>query len=169
MWFEDDGGESERGMGWFAGQDTMHGSIADTNYYMRESFDHTAAFLTPIALITSADALGHAHKLTDDGSAERERVEVAKLAVCESSSFASLTFRCAPISCPGQVVLMQKTALLLSDNALRLRRLSDSSAVGGGARLRHEGEPGLAFRVDQGRCAAVVHGLREEDRADPSE
>ena len=94
----------------------MHGSIADTNYYMHESFDHTAAFLTPIALITSADALGHAHKLTDDGSAERERVEVAKLAVCESSSFASLTFRCAPISCPGQVVLMQKTALLLSDN-----------------------------------------------------
>ena len=132
-------------MGWFAGQDTMHGSIADTNYYMRESFDHTAAFLTPIALITSADALTHAHKLTDDGSAERERVEVAKLAVCESSSFASLTFRCAPISCPGQVVLMQKTALLLSDNAWALAQtirffcggrrytatLSYSSRVGG--------------------------------------
>jgi hypothetical protein len=30
--------------------DTMHGSIADTNYYMRESIDHTAAFLTPMAL-----------------------------------------------------------------------------------------------------------------------
>ena len=145
----------------------MHGSIADTNYYMRESFDHTAAFLTPIALITSADALGHAHKLTDDGSAERERVEVAKLAVCESSSFASLTFRCAPISCPGQVVPMQKTApCCLTMHGLR--RLSDSSAVGGGTRLRHEGEPGLAHRVDQGRCAAVVLELGEEDRADPT-
>ena len=76
---------TEGWMGRCAGQDTMHGSIADTNYYMRESFDHTATFLTPIALITSADALAHAHKLTDDESAERERVEVAKLAVCESS------------------------------------------------------------------------------------
>ena len=72
-------------MGRCAGQDTMHGSIADTNYYMSCFFGHTAAFLTPIALITSADALAHAHNLTEQGSAERERVEVAKLAVCESS------------------------------------------------------------------------------------
>ena len=30
--------------------DTMHGSIADTSYYMREHFDHNAAFLTPAAV-----------------------------------------------------------------------------------------------------------------------
>ena len=46
-----------------------------------ESFDHTAAFLTPIALLTSAEALQHAVELTTAGSKYRERVEVAKLAV----------------------------------------------------------------------------------------
>lgn len=61
--------------------DVMHGSIADTNYYMREHFDHTAAFLTPIALLSSAEALQHGLKLTDAGSKYHQRVQMAKLAV----------------------------------------------------------------------------------------
>lgn len=61
--------------------DVMHGSIADTNYYMREHFDHTAAFLTPVALLTSARALSNAAAVTAPESKYRERVDVAKLAV----------------------------------------------------------------------------------------
>ena len=36
--------------------DTMHGSISDTNFWMGEGFPLDAAFLTPIALLTSATA-----------------------------------------------------------------------------------------------------------------
>ena len=61
--------------------DVMHGSIADTNYYMRENFDHTAAFLTPIALLSSAEALQRGLNLTDAGSKHHLRVQTAKLAV----------------------------------------------------------------------------------------
>jgi len=61
--------------------DTMHGSIADTEYYMRENFDEHAAFLTPLAVLTAAEALTHARTLTAPGSRYRERVDVAKLAI----------------------------------------------------------------------------------------
>ena len=36
--------------------DTMHGSIADTSFFMGEGFTLDAAFLTPLALLTSAGA-----------------------------------------------------------------------------------------------------------------
>lgn len=61
--------------------DTMHGAIADTDYYMRENFDHKAAFLTPMALLTSAQAMAQGAKLVATDSVRKERIEVAKLAV----------------------------------------------------------------------------------------
>lgn len=61
--------------------DTMHASIADTGYYMREGFDHYAAFLTPVALLTSADALNHALALSSNGSIFHQRVELVMMAI----------------------------------------------------------------------------------------
>ena len=61
--------------------DTIHGSVADTAYYAKEWFDYTAAFLTPAALLTSADALAHAVNCTPVASRFRTRVEEVQLSV----------------------------------------------------------------------------------------
>merc|ERR1712217_931407 len=57
--------------------DIMHGSIGETNYYMHESFDVNAAFLTPIALLESARAFN----LARNASSGRclQRVELASM------------------------------------------------------------------------------------------
>ena len=48
---------------------------------MREHFDHNAAFLTPIALLTSAQMLADGEHVTSIGSKYHTRMQVAKLAV----------------------------------------------------------------------------------------
>ena len=51
--------------------DTMHGAVADTSYFMREGFPLDAAFLTPIALLTSASAFVEGRKVVDGIELER--------------------------------------------------------------------------------------------------
>jgi hypothetical protein len=61
--------------------DTMHGAVADTNFYMRENFDEHAAFLTPIALLTSATAMNGGKKAVAGDGIRSGRIDVVKLAV----------------------------------------------------------------------------------------
>ena len=61
--------------------DTMVGSLADTGYFVRYSFDGVhAPFLTPLALLTSADAWVHARSVTNN-TVMRERVARSSMAV----------------------------------------------------------------------------------------
>jgi len=59
--------------------DTMHGSIADTSYFMGEGFALDAAFLTPIALLTSAGAFVDGRSVVT--GLELERMNRASMAV----------------------------------------------------------------------------------------
>ena len=61
--------------------DTMHGAVADSNYYMKCFFDETADFLTPIALITAAKAMDDGKQLVAGNSVFAHRMDIAKLAV----------------------------------------------------------------------------------------
>ena len=76
--------------------DTFHGAIANAGYYMHESFDHAAPFLTPLGLIQAKQALDSGEKLVL-GTRYAFRVHKVKLAIQyvvllrwdEISSFAS--------------------------------------------------------------------------------
>ena len=57
----------------------MHGAVADTSYFMREGFPLDAAFLTPIALLTSASAFVEGRKVVD--GIELERLNRSAMAV----------------------------------------------------------------------------------------
>ena len=59
--------------------DTMHGSIADTSYFMGEGFPLDAAFLSPIALLTSAGAYVDGRAMVS--GLELERLNRASMAV----------------------------------------------------------------------------------------
>ena len=59
--------------------DTMHGSIADTGYYMHEGVPTDAPFLTPMAVLTSAQAFQDALKVAS--GLEKGRVDIAKISV----------------------------------------------------------------------------------------
>jgi hypothetical protein len=60
--------------------DTFHGAISDTDYYMHESFDEHAAFLTPVALLTAKRALDLGQALVN-GTRFAFRVQKVKMAV----------------------------------------------------------------------------------------
>ena len=60
--------------------DTFHGAIADTDYYMRENFDATAAFLSPAALLGAKTALDEGVKAVD-GTRFAARVVAVEMAV----------------------------------------------------------------------------------------
>ena len=51
--------------------DTLHGSVADTDYFMTLSFDSTAPFLTPITVLTAARALRDGQALLSGEQASR--------------------------------------------------------------------------------------------------
>ena len=59
--------------------DTMHGSIADTNYYMHEGVPPDAPFLTPMAVLTSAQAFQDALKVVS--GVQKSRVDIAKVSI----------------------------------------------------------------------------------------
>jgi hypothetical protein len=59
--------------------DTMHGSIADTSYFMHENVPTDAPFLTPMAVITSAQAFQNALKIVS--GVQKSRVDIAKVSV----------------------------------------------------------------------------------------
>lgn len=59
--------------------DTMHGSIADTSFFMGEGFPLDAAFLSPIALLTSASAFVDGRAVVS--GLELERLNRASMAV----------------------------------------------------------------------------------------
>ena len=59
--------------------DTMHGSVADTSYFMREGFALDAAFLSPIALLTSAGAFVDGRAVVS--GLELERLNRSSMAV----------------------------------------------------------------------------------------
>lgn len=59
--------------------DTMHGAIADTSYYMHEGVPTDAPFLTPMAVITSAQAFQDALKVVT--GVKKSRVDIAKISI----------------------------------------------------------------------------------------
>ena len=59
--------------------DTMHGSIADTSYYMHENVPSDAPFLTPMAVISSAQAFQDALKVVS--GVKKSRVDIAKVSI----------------------------------------------------------------------------------------
>ena len=61
--------------------DAYHGAIADTGYYMHENVPVTAAYVTPIATITSAQAFKDALAATAHDPVRQGRVHVAKVSV----------------------------------------------------------------------------------------
>jgi hypothetical protein len=61
--------------------DTFHGAIADTDYFMGEGFGNNAGFLTPIALLTAAEALARARALAPAGSTVALRLAGSSLAL----------------------------------------------------------------------------------------
>jgi hypothetical protein len=58
--------------------DLMHGTVADSSYYMGEHWEGVG-FLTPISLLSAAEAFNRAAALTT--GVQAQRVETAKLAV----------------------------------------------------------------------------------------
>jgi len=61
--------------------ETMEQSVADTEFYMGESFGPDAEFLTPEALLTSAKAFTEGEELVKGDDALLGHIEVAKLSV----------------------------------------------------------------------------------------
>merc|ERR1712166_57397 len=61
--------------------DTFHGTIANTNFYMHENVPVTAAYITPIATLTSAQAFKQALAVTANDPAKQGRVHVAKMSI----------------------------------------------------------------------------------------
>lgn len=61
---------------------TMHDSVVKTKYYMRESVPTNAPFLTPKAVLTSAEAFANASKAVSSGSPlQKGRVNIAKISL----------------------------------------------------------------------------------------
>ena len=61
---------------------TMHESVVKTKYYMRESVPTNAPFLTPKAVLTSAEAFANASKAVSSGSPlQKGRVNIAKISI----------------------------------------------------------------------------------------